>query len=45
MQNVKWSASALAAALLLTAWQTQPANGQKASAAAPLRIAVNMTTI
>jgi sulfonate transport system substrate-binding protein len=45
MQNLKWSTSALTAALLLTAWRTPPANGQSGSAAAPLRIAVNMTTI
>jgi sulfonate transport system substrate-binding protein len=45
MHKVKWSGSALAAALLLTAWHTRSANGQDPSAATPLRIAVNMTTI
>jgi sulfonate transport system substrate-binding protein len=44
MQNAKWVA-ATAIVMLLVAAESRPANGQSRAASAPLRIAVNMTTI
>jgi NitT/TauT family transport system substrate-binding protein len=44
MQNMKWAAAA-AIVMLLAAAERRPASGQGGPASAPLRIAVNMTTI
>jgi ABC-type amino acid transport substrate-binding protein len=45
MQNAKWIAAPAAIVMLLIAAEARPANGQGGAASAPLRVAVNMTTI